>query len=122
MDKDTDLIHRDDIPMDLMEEIERMFPGKMVVCAGDQPGGAVPLEVKEAIAATTKKFEESLREGLCVDCGAKMPGYPPHDWDTWTLPDDWQLFTNMRGGPQAFQCPRCDAEDTDGPRVASVSV
>jgi hypothetical protein len=111
--KEDDLIHRDDIPMDAMEEIEWMFPNAKVVCIGDQPEGTVPPEVQKAIAALTAKFEDSLRKGLCVDCGVQMPGYPPNDWDAWTLPDGWQLFTGTRGEPQAFQCPVCDEKETD---------
>jgi hypothetical protein len=105
------LIHRDDIPMDVMEDIQELFPDMKIVCAGDIPEGQIPEDMREAIATIEAKFLKSIVEGKCVDCGKKIHDFPPVDWSVWKLPDGWRYFTDFSGSPQAFQCPECDRED-----------
>ena len=106
------LIHRDDVDMEVIEKLQEMLPGAKIVFAGDIPEGQVPEGMQEAIEALNARFAKSLCEGLCVDCGKKMPGFPPEDWDSWKLPDGWCRFTGLDGKPHSFQCPECDAEES----------
>lgn len=114
----NDPIHRDDVPMDLSQEIERQFaeshPGMKVVFVGDLPG-ELPPEVAERVAAIERLHMESLFNGACLDCGAKMPNWPetPEGMDdTWQPAPGWRLFTDMRTKePSAWQCPACDTKD-----------
>jgi len=108
-------LHRDDIPMDDWAEIEaklgEIFPGKKIVCVGDNPG-TIPPEVQAAINAVAEAHESFVLEGLCIDCGARMEDYPPDDWGDWDLQEGWRYFIDMNTQKiSAYQCPECDAQD-----------
>lgn len=116
----SNLIHRDDIPMELMQQIEAQFPGMKVVCAGDEPAGALPEGLLEAAESLHRKHLLLLVEGRCLDCNEQMPGFPPTDWDAWQLPDGWRYFTDENKQPMAFQCPACDAKEGEGPTLVNM--
>lgn len=109
-------IHRDDIPMDVMEQIESqlhgLFPGFKVVCAGDIPSDELPAELGEL----HKAFVESIVNGLCIDCGEKMPNYDPDNED-WQPEDGWQVLADMNDQPQCWQCPNCDAKENESSSI-----
>lgn len=110
-------IHRDDLPDDVIQGLESQFPGMKIVCVGDIPEGSVTDELKDAIGEIESRFRTSIVNGTCVDCGAKIPGYPTSDeeWDSFELPIDWRYFTDSSNGdPQGFQCPACDAKEGGG--------
>lgn len=118
---DEHLVHRDDLPPELIEELESRFPGMTIACAGDARG-PLPDKVADAHKAMELLHEKSIVMGLCVDCGAKMEGYPPDDFEEWQLPKGWRYFTNITDGtPMCFQCPACDAADGEGPQVIDLS-
>ncbi len=109
-------IHRDDVPMEVMEEFEKFvqgrFPGMRVTCAGDQPG-ELPPEVQEHMNAIEQLFKDSMLNGTCLDCGAQMPDYNPLD-DNWEPHVDWHYFKNTSDNtPMGWQCPDCDAAERE---------
>lgn len=118
MSEEPKLVHRDDMDMDVAEEMvarmQEMFPGFKVVFAGDQPD--LPDEVKQAAIDLEAHMKEARESGKCIDCGAQMPNFPPTgDIDKWEPPEGWRFFTGPEGRLQAWQCPACDAaEETDG--------
>lgn len=110
------LVHRDDVPPEALQQLQEQYPDFKIVCAGDQPEGSLPEDLQAAIKELEARHRKSLDEGSCIDCGAKMPNYPPTtdaEWDAWELPEGWRYFSDSYG-PTAFQCPACDAKDGDG--------
>lgn len=122
------LLHRDDLPFEVVEELEKQlaekYPDRKIVFAGDAPEGSLPPEFTGAVEKTMQRFAESVAGGLCIDCGAAMPNYPemqtimddgfPEDWQP---ADGWYHFEDARGAIMGWQCPACDAaedEDEDG--------
>jgi hypothetical protein len=109
-------IHRDDLPMDVAEEVveslQQQFPGFKVQFAGDAPGG-LPPEVAEAMQKLKDQMDQSVLLGQCFDCGAQMPNYPkqgepvPEDWEPAT---GWNYYSS---GDEIMHwiCPTCDAAD-----------
>ena len=119
MTEERKLIHRDDIPMEVMQGFEAMlqeqYPGFKVVCAGDLPEGQVSEEVAESLKELEDHYRRSLVEGKCVDCGKQMENFPPDD-DDWEPPRGWGWFTDFgTGSPQAWQCPECDKAEREEP-------
>ncbi len=111
--KSNDLIHRDDVPADLAEEIvknmKKDFPECKVVFAGDKPG-EVPQEVQDEQAKIIKVAAQRFCKGQCFECGADMPmEWPPRD-DEWELPTGWGICTEMYGidGIPILICPECE--------------
>jgi len=109
-----DLIHRDDIPADIAEELVRLiqedFPeGTRVVFAGDKPG-EVPQEIKDQQKILIKVAATRFYQGQCFECGTDMPlEWPPKD-DEWELPDGWSISTETYGinDIPIFICPECE--------------
>lgn len=114
---DIDLVRRDDLPNEVIEEMQKMFPGMEIVCAGDVPSGSMPAGMQDAIDEMNKRFEHSIVNGTCLDCGVAMPGYPTEnteeEWDNFQLPAGWSFFTDNSDNPQGYQCPECDAKERD---------
>lgn len=119
------MIHRDDIPMDVMADIERAirerhpeFKDFKIQCIGDAPEGTVPPDVVAAFDAVQEQFDRSFMLGACIDCDARMPGYPsPGDIesvldDDWRPAEGWSAFSQMGedGSFAGWQCPDCDAK------------
>jgi hypothetical protein len=116
------MIHRDDVPLELVSEIERQmaekFPGKKIVFVGDVPENELPQGIKEAMEALDEHWKHCFVHGLCVDCAAKLPGiWPPPEEGDWDLPDGWKVMYEglgeENGGeedaePVGLICPRCD--------------
>lgn len=117
-------LHRDDLPMDVAEQvvarIQEQFPGMRVVFAGDHPGD-LPDGVKRAIESLNWKMSESMTRGICMDCGAAMEGYPaftktpegyadfPGDWRPQR---GWRHFADTIGGKFShWQCAECDRQE-----------
>ncbi len=107
--------HRDDLPYEVVEEIEakfaEMFPGMKVVFAGDQPEESIPEAVRERIAELESKMSRSLATGTCCDCGKKMPGPMPvigvGAGQRWEAPEGWSMLLTGEK-PVAFTCDECD--------------
>lgn len=120
-DEEAYLLHRDDLHMDDVAEIEKMFaelyPGCTVSFAGDQP--EISDELREQIAAWKQQDEERFCQGRCCDCGKQMSNWPengqiPADWQP---PADWAYFTEIGKDdvPAAWQCPECARDDQPRP-------
>lgn len=107
-------IHRDDVDMDVMSEIESLFaealPGFKVVCAGDLPDGHPMQENSDLLmAAMAKRFVE----GRCLDCDAVIEDFPKSEenWESWEKPKDWACLYDTSDEPMGWLCPTCDAEN-----------
>ena len=114
----TNPLHRDDVPYDVAEEIvaelKRRYPGMNIVFAGDHPTE----ESDQAFAAYEEHRLGLLARGACMDCGKQMPGWEEIvQSDNPQVPKGWRWFTNTANGDlMGFQCPECDANETDEPR------
>ena len=113
------LIHRDDLPMELFEKLSQELPGIKVVCAGDVPPDQLPQGVLDALEELKFRHTRSLALGRCIDCDAQMPGYPPEGQEVpsdWEPVKGWSWFTESGTDIiSCWQCPACDAkEKADG--------
>jgi hypothetical protein len=121
-----DLIHRDDIPLDVLAAFEAQMaekhPGYKIVCAGDVSPDKIPAEVQDAIAQFKLRSTRSMAEGRCFDCGAHIPTWPEPGEDIpegWELPEGWVtmrkvgLSAEELGEFMGFICPACDAADSE---------
>jgi hypothetical protein len=109
----SEFMHRDDLPMDIaedaVEKLRKLHPGCKIVFAGDA-GDQLPEEAKKAFAEYRRQEQAKLVQGLCSDCGKKMPGWtddlgPP----SMKLPEGWTFFEDPKTKmPHAWICPECD--------------
>ena len=109
------LCHRDDIPMDTMEQLEAHFaethPGMKLVCAGDNPD-AIPEHVKEHLIQFHEAGRHSLATGTCFECREQMRNYSPMT-EGWRPESGWN-FMRLGNGKAAFWlCPECGDSDDD---------
>ncbi len=118
-----ELIHRDDIPLDVLAafeaEMAEKYPGFKIQCAGDVPVDKLPPQVLAMQEMLDQRSKCSLADGRCFDCGAHIPTWPEEG----TFPEGWQLpegWVTMRkaginadepGELMGFICPPCDAND-----------
>lgn len=113
------LPHRDDVPMDVVAQMEAAIrahhPDAEIVFAGDSSKPEIIAHAKMLMAEAAKKGEESLEHGTCIDCGAQMPGYEAMGTDDWKPAKGWRHFTAGESF-MGWQCPDCDAKD-DGLHV-----
>ncbi len=108
------MTHRDDLSPELLQNLEELFPGMKIVCAGDLPDDKLPAEVLEQLAKIKENNLQSMAKGLCIDCGAKMPGYPELGEETpndWSPAPGWTWFEED-GEMCAWQCPACNKAET----------
>jgi hypothetical protein len=108
----VELARRDDVPMEVIEELEKLFPGCDIKFAG-QFSDADQQEIQELFPAQDVAEEEKkLVLGLCVDCGKKIPGEWPPVSDDYQFPLGWCLFSDIVTDlPAALQCPECDEKE-----------
>lgn len=95
-------LRRDDVDMETIEQIQKMFPGMEIVFAGNSEH--VPEEVQRAFQEIAHVHEASLARGECIDCGKlHARPWPPKD----RLRKGWARFTQ---GDEivAIQCPKCN--------------
>ena len=106
--------HRDDLSPEVLEQLQGMFPGYSIRCAGDAPTGSLPEHVTAMMEALEQKHRQSIINGTCIDCESPMPGYNPDD-DDWEPAEGWRWFTQGEGEDSeivAWQCPACDAAES----------
>ncbi len=110
-------VKREDLPEEgvnkIIEELQKLHPGMEVKFAGDEEeeSGEEDIELGIFLAALKGKHERTLGEGVCLDCGKKVPcNWPPDEGE---FPEDWSMFFGMgEGGEEELQfivCPECDA-------------
>jgi hypothetical protein len=111
------MLHRDDVPMEVAEQIGRVltekFPGETLVFPGDIPEGPEREFAERAVARTDDMIRERFRRGQCFICGAQYGGsYPPisdaalNAWDQsgWCVLGDG---ARPRAPPDRVACPAC---------------
>jgi hypothetical protein len=106
-----------DIQAEIEAQFKEQFPGQdlSIKFAGD--ADALGPDLQAATDALLKKHRDSLVNGTCIDCGAKMENWPEDlsaVVDTWQPPKGWAWFTGPDDEPIAWQCPNCDAMDPEG--------
>lgn len=120
------LIHRDDLDMQDVQQIEAYFaehyPGMKVMFAGD--AATLPDEVLADLEKLSQMYANSLVEGTCVDCGKKIPGdWPPPEEGEYNCPPGWFFlceseFDDETGEsvsvPVALSCKECDDKLNEG--------
>lgn len=120
------LIHRDDLDMQDVQQIEAYFaehyPGMKVMFAGD--AATLPDEVLADLEKLHLKYAQSLLDGTCVDCGKKIPGeWPPPEEGDWHCPPGWFFLCEFEfdeesgenvSSPVALTCAECDEQLKDG--------
>jgi len=107
-----ELIHRDDVPNEVLEALQAAHPGAKIICVGDIPTDQLPEEVKKALADLHRAWDVSIASGTCFDCGAQMPNYP----DVEEMADDWKpapkwCWLSQDDTPVAWICPECDKRE-----------
>lgn len=117
------LLHRDDIPMDVAEEIVAMLkkahPGYEVVFAGDTPES-----YQQAMAPASQRFTDAVcrafADGCCFYCGKAMQGIPDEAdelaWVDWKPPQDWGFISigPSDDSPIIIECPDCAKNINEG--------
>lgn len=104
---------REDFPEEVADELEaylkEMFPGMEVKFLGDNPDVELPPRIVAGMDQLEAKMEETLMNGLCYDCGKKIPGeWPPTE--SGPLPEGWGYFSTPSGEPMFLVCPECDVD------------
>ena len=119
---DLPLLHRDDIPMEMAEDLV----AKMKELYGDDikvkfVGDATTKELealpKEFLEAQKKFYDHTVKcfvQGLCHSCEAKFPGeWPPTDEENWL--QGWSYYSiDSEKQPPMLICPKCEDEESDG--------
>jgi|3_EtaG_2_1085321.scaffolds.fasta_scaffold01266_9 hypothetical protein len=112
-DNNQGLPHRDDMDMDMVAKLQKMFPDKKIVFLGDLPDEEVTEEHLDIIKEIEVFHDYSLKNGLCVDCGERMPGFKPED-DRQPPAKGWFYLTKMNSDiPVAWICSSCNEVDED---------
>jgi len=118
MNDQPKFLHRDDLPMDVVAEIEKRLseevPGIKVIFAGDHENNLSP-ELLEAAKAFEREHERLFCEGRCLDCQVQMDNWSDVDKEEWQPPAGWRHFKNGDGEDAdicGWQCPACDAKGT----------
>lgn len=120
MPKEPNLIHRDDLPMDVAEgmiEAIKKEVGKeagddfKVVFAGDLPEGK-QTEVIEQFKEIERAMDRAFFNGFCWDCGKRIPKiwtpWKDKEGDYYKLSDGWSIISSIpEDGPLMLQCPEC---------------
>lgn len=107
------MLHRDDIPAEVMEQLLAELQSdnpeiKKVVCIGDMPETPELREMHDKVA---KHILQCFGEGLCFECGAKMPIKWPPTKDDFDWPEGWSRCWPLNeddGMPPMLICPDCD--------------
>lgn len=105
----------ENIPPELREGLEKMFPGFKIRHINDIDPGELPPEI--VAEADQKRAEimaealDSLIEGKCYDCGKKYPGeWPPPDGVP--MVDGWGVYFDEKDEPAMLVCP-CDEDENE---------
>ena len=118
----NDLAREEDLPQELIEQIQEQFPGMEIKFAGDNPQ-EIPEEAKAFMEKMQIKMKADFAQGLCTDCNKPMPGFPKkeEDWEGWAPAENWTWFNGPDENPIAWQCPECDANDSDDLTMVDIS-
>jgi len=101
------------LPSELEKFLQDKFPGCVVKHINNvEPGDLDPAalaELDQRRQEILDRDRQSLRNGVCGNCGAKYPGeWPPPD--EVGLAEGWGLYTDEEDEPVLLVCP-CDDAD-----------
>ena len=106
------MIHRDDIPFERVEEIERQVKqitgdeNTRLIFPGDMPKKDMPQDVLDRIEEIERINEESINRGFCVDCFQAMPIYAPWE-EKWKPDEGWTCLMGVDEEPAGWLCEMC---------------
>lgn len=115
----TQPLRKEDLPDDVRKEIEDKLmkenPGFEIKYAGDVDESEWSPGLIARSDQLFASFRDSITEGVCAECGAKIPGiYPPAENDEDWPPEGWVAAVNIAdGSPMFLVCPECDEDDED---------
>jgi len=107
-------LHRDDIPFEDMEEIEKALqeqhPGFKIQCVGDS--SEVPEHIKKMMEELEERMKEAICNGQCFECGKQLPCEWPLPDGVEELPEGWSIYSMMGtvDGEKipTLICPECE--------------
>lgn len=105
------MIHRDDLPIKVLESLQAKYPDKRIICAGDVPLNSplIPM-IEDAKRKVKLAAANSFVDGTCLHCKNKIPDYDTEN-PNWTPPEGWHVLTSSETGEiRGWQCPACDLE------------
>ena len=120
----TPMLRSSDVDPKFREAMEaslrEQYPDAKIAFAGDMDMNDLPEEVRRQFEEIEYRHAHSIFTGTCLDCGAKMPGYPDTPADDATDEDidkfqttlnglkpveGWRAFTDDADNLDAWQCP-----------------
>lgn len=113
------MIHRDDVPFEEIEKMEREIREQSgnkdakIFFAGDLPAGKERDEITAQIKEIEEINAESVQRGFCIDCLQAMPIYKAWD-EEWEPDDGWVCMFYPNEEPAGWMCPFCVNEMTGG--------
>jgi hypothetical protein len=106
---------REDLPPEVAAEIERrlkeMYPGMEVKFAGDEDPAELPQQMISQSDQMFAFWRDTLKKGVCRDCGKKIPMEPWPPENGTELPEDWNLYCTPDEKPMFLICSECEEED-----------
>ena len=89
---------------EIVKALQEQHPGCKIVFAGDEPNSEA---AQKMIRQMQEQMQQSLRDGVCSDCGAKYPGHwPPNG--VLVLADGWGVASDLvTDEPLGLLCPNC---------------
>jgi len=104
-------LKKGDLPPDaekeLIQEIEAKHPDAEVIFVGDADRSSLPPEVQKILSGIEERMRLSLLNGVCYDCGERMPGPWPPESDR--APDGWGYLVDTDGCPMCIECEKCES-------------
>ena len=90
------VLHRDDIPFEDMEAIEKALleqhPGFKIQCVGD---GEVPEHIEKEMEKLEERMKETICNGQCFECSKQIPCEWPLPDGVDELPEGWSIYWMM---------------------------
>mgnify|MGYP005812628321 CR=1 FL=1 len=104
--------HRDDVDLDVIKQLEEMFPNKKIMFLGDMPENQITEEHESLVQGIQEYYRMSLDSGICVECGTQITNW--NDKLRREIPTGWTYLTQInKDEPVAWICDDCNQHDDD---------